>query len=131
MTFFIDSHASSAPVSCAAACGWHGTIADLAPIATASERISAGEIVPPGECPECGSLAHLVTPAPGSAQHRAEIFDQLLELVREISVPGGIGPHEFSRPGGYRARCIAAIARAEGATAHLIVPGHRHSNGTA
>lgn len=42
-------------------------------------------------------------------------FDALLALVREAAAPGGIGPHEFSRPGGWRERALAAIARAGGA----------------
>lgn len=40
--------------------------------------------------------------------------DALLALVREASAPGGIGPHEFYRPGGWRERALAAIAKAEG-----------------
>lgn len=30
-------------------------------------------------------------------------------LVEEASCPGGIGPHEFVRPGGWREKALAAI----------------------
>lgn len=38
----------------------------------------------------------------------------MLALVQEAACPGGIGQHEFSRPGGWLDRAHAAIAKAEG-----------------
>lgn len=35
---------------------------------------------------------------------------ELLELLRETVAPGGIGSHEFTRPGGYRERALALLA---------------------
>lgn len=35
---------------------------------------------------------------------------ELLALLEETVAPGGIGPHEFSRPGGYRDRALATLA---------------------
>lgn len=36
----------------------------------------------------------------------------ILALLLQVSAPGGIGPHEFTRPGGFRERVLAAIATA-------------------
>lgn len=43
-------------------CRWSGTSGDLEPISDLANRIEAGEIVPAGECPDCGCFAHLVPP---------------------------------------------------------------------
>jgi hypothetical protein len=40
-------------------CDWVGTVADLNDIVDVQERVTAGEIAPAGQCPECGALAHL------------------------------------------------------------------------
>jgi hypothetical protein len=45
-------------------CGWHGKAHALRPIRDLVDRIDPGEVVPAGECPACGALAHLVTQAP-------------------------------------------------------------------
>lgn len=34
---------------------------------------------------------------------------ELLALLEASVMPGGIGPHEFGRPGGYRERALAAL----------------------
>jgi len=47
------------PVSCDN-CAWTGKTLDVQPIHDLEERIAPGEVVPAGECPECGALAHLV-----------------------------------------------------------------------
>jgi uncharacterized Zn finger protein (UPF0148 family) len=39
-------------------CDWTGTASELKPIADLEQRVAAGEIMPAGECPECGALAH-------------------------------------------------------------------------
>ena len=41
-------------------CGWEGLAKSLEPIADFEMRVSAGEICPAGECPECGALAFIV-----------------------------------------------------------------------
>lgn len=40
-----------------------------------------------------------------------EQLAEALDMLAEAAAPGGIGPHEFSRPGGYRARVIAILAK--------------------
>ena len=42
-------------------CAWQGTVGDSEPIAPRylPERVPAGEIMPAGECPECGNNAML------------------------------------------------------------------------
>ena len=35
--------------------------------------------------------------------------DQLRAILREAVAPGGIGEHEFSRPGGWRARALQLL----------------------
>ena len=42
-------------------CGWKGTVAHCEPIAPRylPERVAAGDIMPAGECPECGASAML------------------------------------------------------------------------
>lgn len=41
-------------------CDWTGPESALQPIQHLSERVSAGETMPAGECPKCGALAHLI-----------------------------------------------------------------------
>lgn len=36
---------------------------------------------------------------------------ELCALLQESVAPGGVGPHEFSRPGGYRDRVLALLGR--------------------
>ncbi len=43
-------------------CDWSGPFDDSLSIVDAEERLTPGEIVPCGECPQCGSLAHLDPP---------------------------------------------------------------------
>lgn len=48
------------PVTCQD-CGWQGTVAQCEPIAPRylPERVAAGDVMPAGECPECGASAML------------------------------------------------------------------------
>ena len=48
------------PVTCQD-CGWKGTVAQCEPIAPRylPERVPAGDVMPAGECPECGASAML------------------------------------------------------------------------
>lgn len=57
-----------APCACQN-CAWRGPLSATRPIENPGERIGVGETCPAGECPACGSLAHLdqetrETPAP-------------------------------------------------------------------
>ena len=47
-------------VSCQC-CDWTGRLDDLGEIKRLHERVAPGEVMPAGECPECGALAHLDT----------------------------------------------------------------------
>lgn len=51
-------------------CDWTGTVAELGcqleEVPDLFERIDIGEIVPAGECPRCGALAHLVELPPNT-----------------------------------------------------------------
>ena len=40
-------------------CGWSGPDADTEEIRDVMERVAPGEIMPVGECPDCGALVHL------------------------------------------------------------------------
>ena len=48
----------AAKVACSD-CAWTGTGAELEMVKDIGHRVAAGETMPAGECPECGSLAHL------------------------------------------------------------------------
>jgi hypothetical protein len=50
---------SSRPVQCDN-CLWIGEERQTQAIADLGERVSPGETVPVGECPECGSLCHFI-----------------------------------------------------------------------
>lgn len=52
-----DNH----PVQCGN-CEWRGTGKQLKPVENLFMRVDPGEPMPAGECPECGSLAHIVEP---------------------------------------------------------------------
>jgi len=39
-------------------CGQHWTEENLEPIRDVFQRVAPGEIMPAGECPECGALCH-------------------------------------------------------------------------
>jgi len=47
------------PVACGN-CVWIGKESQCNPIKDISERVMPGEIMPAGECPECGAVAHIV-----------------------------------------------------------------------
>ncbi|HTR86216.1 MAG TPA: hypothetical protein VMI56_17160 [Reyranella sp.] len=57
-SIFIQVEDPEALCSCSD-CEWEGPAKDLQMVSSIEERISAGEIVPAGECPACGALAHL------------------------------------------------------------------------
>jgi hypothetical protein len=55
---FIDGVNDDRPCYCCN-CGWEGPAKETQPIQNLTQRIDAGELVPIGECPECGALAQL------------------------------------------------------------------------
>lgn len=65
-------------------CDWTGPASNLHSVSDIEERVSAGEIVPAGECPECGALAHLSED--DNTRERAEIVDAL-KALREAVYP--------------------------------------------
>ena len=56
----LDESHDDLPVACNS-CEWEGRFQDVNPIKSIGDRIAPGEIVPAGECPKCGCLAHLTT----------------------------------------------------------------------
>ena len=76
-------------------CGWSGDAADLESVKDAEQRLAAGETVPAGECPECGSLAYLDNPPDYTADAQADKYkgqrDELLaalkDLLRDMETP--------------------------------------------
>jgi DNA-binding transcriptional regulator YiaG len=71
-----------APCSCQD-CDWTGPASALQLVASIEERISAEEIVPAGECPECGALAHLdeITPTADEVAISQEILQRLINAA--------------------------------------------------
>ena len=49
-----------APVECEN-CDWVGKAGEMDAINRLTERVAPGEIMPAGECPECGALCHIST----------------------------------------------------------------------
>jgi hypothetical protein len=62
-------------------CEWRGTMdqlgCQLEDTADLLERVASGEIMPAGECPECGALAHLET--------RRMVMDEQTPLATPIA----------------------------------------------
>ncbi|APH74132.1 hypothetical protein [Aquibium oceanicum] len=56
-------------------CGETHRADELDMVTDIEERISPGEIVPAGQCPSCGALAHLVNPPEYSAQARLQRYE--------------------------------------------------------
>lgn len=55
---YLHHHDENAPCRCFD-CGHECRAGDLAMIHDIQERIAPGEIVPAGECPQCGALSYL------------------------------------------------------------------------
>ena len=57
-------------------CGWKGTVGQCEPIAPRylPERVPAGDVMPAGECPQCGASAMLDEPPTPSREPRIGII---------------------------------------------------------
>lgn len=44
-------------------CNWHGSVDKADPVHDMWSRVLPGEIMPAGDCPDCGALVHLVSGA--------------------------------------------------------------------
>lgn len=53
----IEWPSETTPVLCQG-CDWSGKVCETLPIENFEMRVQAGELVPFGECPECGALCH-------------------------------------------------------------------------
>lgn len=74
-------------------CGWAGDIGslgrDLWETPDLNERLSPGETVPAGECPKCGTLAHLTEdiqdePAPDVATELRAIRNAQRQIIEDL-----------------------------------------------
>ncbi len=68
-------------------CDWTGPEADLKPIEEQGifDRVAPGEVMPAGECPKCGAVAHLTKPDDDSLA--ALIGDALLYEAGQFDGP--------------------------------------------
>ena len=57
------SDSEGGPVRCQN-CGWTGTEDQTNELRRSWERVQPGDVMPAGECPECGASAMLDEPAP-------------------------------------------------------------------
>jgi hypothetical protein len=101
MYFHLDE---KEPVSCDN-CDWEGVAEDLEITSDLEERISPGDIVPAGECPECNCLAYLAKPKSYTPQYRCDAItskdidvakhaNKMLDMLRlfvdpVMKLPGG------------------------------------------
>lgn len=72
-------------------CDWTGDDLryDLAMVPDLNERVHPGEIVPAGECPECGCLAHAARPDQDYAAAMAFVR-QVARMLTEAEAVAGI-----------------------------------------
>lgn len=85
-------------------CDWSGRYPALDMISDLEERVTPGEIVPAGECPECGSLAHLDPPPEWSplaklaqAEARVAKLTAALEAAESVVAMVAGDQHESER----------------------------------
>ncbi len=70
------------PVACAN-CTWAGTEDQCPELADASERVAPGEIMPAGECPECGAVAHF-TDIEAPKQPSPALLEAIADLEKHV-----------------------------------------------
>ena len=74
-------------------CDWHGDDAKCLPVVRVFERVLPGEVMPYGECPECGAVCH--DAEAGAKTAGVELLEALKDAVREISALQEYGHREF------------------------------------
>jgi hypothetical protein len=68
-------------------CSWRGDLADTNEIDDFWERVNAGEIMPAGQCPECGALCHNVGFQESNWDNDAIQFPRLLAEMIALDIP--------------------------------------------
>lgn len=63
-------------------CGHECVANELGMIVDIQERLTPGETVPAGQCPECGALSYLKTPPKWSAEARIAKMGSALRSIR-------------------------------------------------
>ena len=80
-------------------CGWTGPGSALRCGLTEIEdfwsRVSPGDVVPDGECPECGGLAHAVETL-GFCDSHAGLLAACRALIAAVDSKGGLGRRDVS-----------------------------------
>ena len=63
-------------------CSWEGMSDEVVEVADLTERVAAGEIMPAGECPECGALAHYEDSAAPKLSQQGVLHSLRAELAQ-------------------------------------------------
>lgn len=89
-------------------CGWDGTADKVSEVGDCC--LTPGDGSPVGRCPECDGLVYVNQPLRHEGNYYTTEQVKLMEdLLREATAPGGIGEHEFTRPGGWRERALKVL----------------------
>lgn len=83
---YIECHPEHAPCSCAD-CDWTGPASDCEEIADVQLRIAAGEVVPAGQCPDCGALCHLDDTPEQVAAQRLKLAGPAMLAALKVALP--------------------------------------------
>ena len=112
-SIYIQVASPEAPCSCQD-CDWQGPASALQLVASIEERISAGEIVPAGECPACGALAHLDEPVRAPAAGDVAIPRSVLQGLINAAQTTAEDWKSGIEAGTYEADLIGALDKIEG-----------------
>lgn len=115
-SIYIQVANPEAPCSCQD-CDWQGPASALQLVASIEERISAGEIVPAGECPACGALAHLDAPEPVVAPDAVAIPRAVLQALVNAAQTTAEDWKTGIESGTYESDLIGALDKIENAIA--------------
>ena len=127
----LKHYGSNRPCNCSN-CYWSGTEGDLTVVTTAEndgdlapdlwERLSAGDPLPVGECPECDCLAYVITER-NTAEDAAE--DLIAALLETLDAVKYLAPERFDDQA-HQAQHTALVERAEAALSKArTLPGER------
>tara|TARA_B100000929_G_scaffold214052_1_gene171014 strand:+ start:8673 stop:10298 length:1626 start_codon:yes stop_codon:yes gene_type:complete len=78
----IVTAANERKVACAN-CEWIGDEDECRPIEHISERVMPGEIMPAGECPKCGAVAHIISDEDAEEMGYRKIIRKEVESIRK------------------------------------------------